>query len=387
MALFLLFALKDNLPRRLAISAAFLSPLVAMIALRAYAFGWAGAFTSDAGGSSVQGKAAAGIIEKLAEGLGKWPFGVLAHSQQYSPQMLSIFKYWGFALDAVFWATLFSYAGLAAYRLLRSSSSVGNLRDKVRELLDKFGFAESATVVVAAGGLVFPLRFAGDPRYGAPAYPLLFLSLGIVLTLSARFWARTVAVSLLVSICIYGVVFRISDFTHGREVFRAEWQLTAAYLRAIQSAGSHPLFVVDDATGGEINSEALQKAYGPETKVVRVNDLYKDRDCFILPDSGDLPLHLAVTAQWTSTHSIHIHSEVTGCGGHNFLGVPRLPQGQLVRSDLGYRLSYTIDPRTSPQADMGERRTLDAVIDNAPPDTIVIAPDLAHRSYQIIPIS
>jgi hypothetical protein len=182
-------------------------------------------------------------------------------------------------------------------------------------------------------------------------------------------------------------VFRISDVTHGREVFRAEWQLTAAYLRAIQNAGSHPLFVVDDATGGEINSEALQKAYGPDTKVIRVNHLYKDRDCFILSDNGDLPLHLAVTAERTSDHSIHIHSEITGCGGHNFLGVPNLPDGPLVRSDLGFTLSYEIDPRLSPQPALGETRTLDAVIENAPADTIILAPDLAHRSYQVIPIS
>lgn len=387
MAAFLLFALKDKLPRRLAISVAFLSPLVAIIALRAYAFGMAGALTSDAGGSSVQGKVATSIIEKLAQGLGKWPFGVLVHSQQYYPLMLSIFKFWGYAIDAIFWITLFAYAGYAAYRLIRSSSSIRNLCERVQGLVDQFGWAESATVVLAAGSLIFPLRFAGDPRYGAPAYPLLFLTLGMVLSLRARFWARAVAVSLLASIGIYGLVFRISDVTHGREVFRAEWQLTAAYIRAIQSAGSHPLFVVDDATGGEINSEALQKAFGPDTKVVRVNDLYKDRDCMILPESGDLPLHLAVTAQWTSTHSIHIHSEITGCGGHNFLGVPRLPEGELVRSDLGYKLSYVIDPRSSPQPALDERRTLDAVIENAPQDTIIIAPDLAHRSYQVIPIS
>jgi hypothetical protein len=242
-------------------------------------------------------------------------------------------------------------------------------------------------LILAAGSLVFPLRFNGDPRYGAATYPLVLLGCGIVVSLTVSVWKRIVAMLLVGSIGLYGITLRISDLTHGRNVFRSEWELVAGYRESITEAGSHPLFVVDDATGGEINSEAIQRFYGPQAKVIRVNDLFKDRDCLILADKKDPPIHIAVNAWREPDDGIHIHSVITGCGAHNFLGVPRLPQGPLVRSELGFRLRYELNPRMSPQPTSGSPRVLDVVIENAPADAIIVAPDLAHLRYSLIPVT
>jgi hypothetical protein len=246
--------------------------------------------------------------------------------------------------------------------------------------------AQTVLILVGAS-LVFPLRFNGDPRYGAATYPLVLLGCGIVISLATSAWKRFVAMLLVASIGMYGITLRISDLTHGRDVFRSEWEQVAGYREAIKEAGSHPLFIVDDATGGEINSEAIQHFYGPQAKVIRVNDLFKDKDCLILTDKEDSPIHIAVNAWRQRDNGIHIHSVITGCGAHNFLGVPRLPEGPLVRSSLGYRLRYELSPRMSPQPTSGKPRVLDVVIENAPTDAIIVAPDFRNHRYAVIPLT
>jgi hypothetical protein len=392
MAVLVLFQANKQLSKRLLTSLAFLLPLVGIIALRAYAFGLAGALKSDQGGGGGQGPSAAGhvahfqIVSRLLTALAKWPLGVLTESQQYDARILSVFRYWGYTINAIFWISLLVFIAWAVYRRGVASVGVSNIGETLKALVSKYGFATCAAVALAAASLIFPLRFAGDPRYGAPTYPLIFLSIGIVLAQRPGLWTRFVCVSLLASIGIYGFVLRVSDATHGREVFRTEWQLVAGYRQAIENAGSHPLFVIDDATGGEINSEAIQKFYGPQAKVVRLNDLFKDRDCLLMPEHGEPPVHLDVTAQRISDHSIVVHSEITGCGSHNFLGVPQLPAGKLERTDQGFLMSYQIDPRSSPQPTSG-RRELEVTIENAPADSIIVVPDFEHRTYKVVPIN
>jgi hypothetical protein len=372
--------------RRLAGIVAFCAPVMIVLALRAYAFGIAGALSSDEGGGGGQG-ASSGILDKLFEAVEKWPFGVLMHSQQYDPRILSTFRAVGFAVDTIVWGTILVSAILWLRGVIAPRGKESKLRGRIVSLMEKGGFATQTVLILAAGSLVFPMRFNGDPRYGAATYPLVLLGCGIVLSHVDSAWKRCVAMLLVCSIGVYGSVLRISDLTHGRNVFRAEWELVAGYREAIREAGSHPLFVVDDATGGEINSEAIQQFYGPQAKVVRVNDLFKDRDCLILTDKENSPIHIAVNAWRGNDDGIHIHSVITGCGAHNFLGVPRLPEGLLVRSDLGFRLRYELDPRSSPQPTSGKPRVLDAVIENAPADAIIVAPDFKHHSYKVIPLS
>jgi hypothetical protein len=392
MAILVLFTTNKQLSKRLMTSVAFLLPLVGVIALRAYAFGLAGALKSDQGGGGGGVAAAVGgvshfhILARLLTALAKWPLGVLTESQQYDARILSVFRYWGYTINAIFWVSLLLFIAWAVYRRSARPAGAVNIGETLKALVSKYGFATCAAVTLAAASLIFPLRFAGDPRYGAPTYPLIFLCIGIVLAQRPGLWTRFVCVSLLVSIGIYGLVLRVSDATHGREVFRTEWQLVAGYLQAIENAGSHPLFVIDDATGGEINSEAIQKFYGPQAKVVRLNDLFKDRDCLLMPEHGEPPVHLDVTAQRASDRSIIVHSEITGCGGHNFLGVPQLPPGKLERTDQGFVMSYQIDPRSSPQPTSGKPRELEVIIENAPADSIIVAPDFEHRTYKVVPI-
>lgn len=395
MAVIVLVAFRKPLRQRIAIAAAYCLPLLGIIALRGYAFGMAGAWNSDEGPASLEGSGGGAVmsagrsaVEKLLQGLARWPFGVLAHSQQYDPRMLMTFRVWGYAVDALVWATLTFFVGRAALRAFSASESVQGFLRRIERFASGYSFATWATAIFVFASLAFPIRFIGGPRYGAPAYPLILLSLGILLSLRnlPRF-PRLVALGLLVSIGVYGVTFRISDATRGVRIFGAEWQLVAGYRQAIEMAGNHPLFVVDDATGGEINSEAIQRFYGPEVKVVRVNDLFKTSDCRILPDSGDLPLQLSVDAQQLSGSRIFIRSVITGCGGHNFLGAPKLPKGLLSRSAFGYRMTYDIDPRTSPQMALGKPRLMEVMLENVPSDTIIVAPDLAHRTYRVVPIA
>jgi hypothetical protein len=375
-----------SLLRRLGSVIVFCAPVMTVLVLRAYAFGLSGALSSDEGGGGGQG-ASTGILRKLLEAVEKWPFGVLAHSQQYDPWILSTFRVIGFAVDALVWATILTSAVLWIQRAIARRGKQSRHVERVIPFMERGGFSARTVLILAGGSLVFPLRFNGDPRYGAATYPLVLLGCGIVVSLAVSAWKRFVAMLLVASIGLYGLTLRISDLTHGRDVFRSEWELVAGYRESIKDAGSHPLFVVDDATGGEINSEAIQRFYGPQTKVIRVNDLFKDRDCLILTDKEDLPIHIAVNAWRGRDDEIHVHSVITGCGAHNFLGVPRLPQGPLVRSGLGFRMRYELNPRMSPQPTSGMPRVLDVVIENAPADAIIVAPDLRHRRYTVIPIS
>jgi hypothetical protein len=391
MAVLYFFCQKDRLLRRTSISLAFLSPLIGILALRTYAFGLAGALTSD------QGRAAPTIVTsgafaqlgnvlRVMLAFAKWPLGVLTASQQYDPRILSFFSYWGFVFDVVFWTCLLAFI-VRAFRRWRSQSPGGHtFRDAGRSLYSRYGFAICSTFLFAAGSLIFPLRFTSDPRYGASTYPLIFLCAAIVLARRPDRVARALCLVTLVSIGAYGAVFRISDATKGRDIFRAEWELVAGYREAIQAAGTHPLFIIDDATGGEINSEAIQKFYGPQVKVVRLNDLFKDRSCLLMPDHGELPLHLQVSARRIASHSIVVQSEITGCGGHNFLGAPQLPDGPLEREDQGFRMSYQLDPISSPQPTSGKPRELQVTIENAPLDSVIVAPNFSRRTYDVVPI-
>ncbi len=387
MAAILLFALKTPRWQRLLAAGAFVFPVAVIIALRAYAFGMVGALTSDEGGGPSTGIATSAVM-RLLQGLEKWPFGVLLHSQQYYPWVLESARVCGYVLDIIAWITVAFYLGRALLHVLRGTRGFGQKIEAIQRALTSIDFTVWATVALAAATLVFPLRFTGDPRYGAPTYPMIFVTLGLFLSRSKVFWGRFVSAALLAGIFLYGFTLRVSDFTYGTDVFHAEWQLVAGYRQAIQNAGSRPMFVVDDATGGEINHEAIQQFYGPQAKVIRINDIYKERDCRILPDDGELPLHIQVTAHRVSPTSIAVRSVMTGCGGHNFLGVPRLPKGPLQRSVLGYKLVYTrLDPRSSPQPASGDPRVLEVTLENVPADTIIVAPDFANRTYVPVPIS
>jgi hypothetical protein len=207
-----------------------------------------------------------------------------------------------------------------------------------------------------------------------------------LLSLRTPVAVRVIGVCLLASIGIYGTTLRISDVTHGVDVFRAEWQLVSGYRQAIENAGSRPLFIVDDAIGGEINSEAIQKFFGPQAHAVRVDDLSKDGDCPLLPDHGDPPVQIVVSARRLSPQSIFIRSVISGCGSHSFLGAAALPSGPIVRTAFGYRMTYRLDPRISPQLPSGAPRVLEVTLENVPSDTLIVCPDLVQRTYREVPI-
>lgn len=395
MALSLLFVMRGQIWRRLIAAFAYFLPLIAIICLRIHVFGLHGAVHSDetprgqlvSGQSQVhQASGHIAAILKLVDRFAKWPFGVLAQSRQYDHRFLVAFRIVGSIVDIFFWGVLAFLLAWFIVRLVRSGNILSWAKKEPQEWLPGFPPAFLPLIILTFGSLVFPLRFASDPRYGTGVYPLIFLSAGCLLTFHSPRLLRLTAWSLLLSIGLYGVILRVSDATYAVQMYRAEWQFTGNYIAAIKASAGHPLFIVDDILGGENNSQAYQKFFGPDISVVRINDLEKDKDCRFLPDHGPVPIQLSVSAHRDGPQEISIRSVVTGCAGHSFLGVPQLPTGPLERSASGFHISYRLDPRETPQPVEGSPRLLEATIHGAPPDSVIIAPDFANRTYVTVPI-
>jgi hypothetical protein len=396
MSLCILFILKGKIGRRLVGALSYLLPLIAILGLRIYAFGLHGMIKYDEisriphpgvdrsalYGVPVHVMAVLNVVDRLA----RWPFGVLPHSRQYDHHLLLVFRILGSVIDVFFWGVMaFLLVELVA-RLTISGNILKSAKQELQELVRAYPPAFLPLIILTLGSLVFPLRFASDPRYGTGVFPLIFLSAGCLLVFRSRQLLRFTAWSLLLSIGVYGIVLRVSDTIYGARMYRAEWQFASGYIAALKSSAGHPLFIVDDLLGNENNSEADQKFLGSDLHVVRINDLEKDPDCRPIPDHGPVPIQLSVSARRSGPQEISIRSVVDGCAGHSFLGVPDLPAGPLERSASGFHILYRLDPRENPQPTSGSPRLLEATIQGAPPDSLIIVPDFAKRTYVAVPV-
>lgn len=408
MALAALFTIKGRMRHRLAAAFAYLVPLIAIIAARIYVFGRHGAIKSDEsagaihavdGHSGVSGASShLGFALKLADRFARWPFGVLPASRQYEHHLLLAFRILGSVVDVFFWGVMAFLAVRLIARLASDRNILGDARAKIpgdvmagakdgpRQLLAGYPPAFLPLIILAFGSLIFPLRFGPEPRYGTGVYPLVFLSAGCLLAFHSPRLARLTAWSLVLSIGLFGICLRVSDATRGVRIYRASWQFAGTYIAAIKASAGHPLFIVDDIVGGENNSEAYERYFGPEFQVVRINDLDNDQDCRYLTKGGPPPIQLSVSAWRDGPRQLNIRSIVSGCTSHAFAGVPQLPAGPLERSFDGFHISYRLDPRAAPQPKDGAPVLLEATVQGAPPDSVVIAPDFANLTYVRIPV-
>jgi hypothetical protein len=403
--LFLCFADRSR-PKRILGSLAFLLPLTIMLCLRVHAFGMRGIVKGDQADSTIHSTPAlvaahvhsgphwlaalsSGPIAALALRLIRWPFGILLDSFQYDDRLLRPFTWLGILFNICFWllAAGFTIAVLVRRRKSRHASTRQQTLKSIRTSpapQDRRLALRITLAWLTLSGLFFLLRFGSPPRYAAATYPLMFLCAATVVASTAASWQRAIAWVFLLGVGLNGLTLRLSDMTHGVYVYRSLGQLEQSFLTAIQSAPGAPIFLVDDVAGGENNTEAFRRAFGPRVNVIRVNDLATS--CFPMPDNGPTPIALTLDATREAAHTLRLHSSVAGCGGHEFFEVPGLPDGPITRSSGGYTFTYDLTPRANPQPTSGPPREMTVTIEGVPANAVLLAPDFSRHAYVSIPI-
>ncbi|SEG66439.1 hypothetical protein SAMN05421819_4126 [Bryocella elongata] len=402
----LLFFLTADRSRRARLlgGMAYLLPLATLLGLRVHAFGLQGIVKGDKTAAIIhstpsivsghQSGIIAMVAAKLTSGplgfvvarLSRWPFGLMTDSFQYNDRIVQTFSWFGSAFNLIFWAFVAGTILRYAIRRLTSDHEL-SARESVAKLWPSTLSPRSVQwtlIALTIASLVFPLRFASPPRYGAGTFPLLILTAATVIASRPQVLRRVFAWGYLAGVGTYGLVLMLSDATHGVAVYHRLGQLEASFLSALKSAHGHPVFVVDDVAGGENNSEAFRRALGQDVQVIRVNDL--STSCWYMPEDAPSPVQLSIDASRQGTDTLVIHSSITGCGGHQFFEVPGLPPDPIERTSEGFHMAYQLNPRENSQPTAGPAREMTARIDGVPADAVVIAPDFNRHAYVLVPI-
>jgi len=300
-------------------AASFVAVLLPCLALRTYVFrGHLGAYTL----SSLTSVRA--VAMSTARGLAKWPAMPLTRAEaglgtQWRPDVgpHSAYAYAllaaGMVVSLLFWVVF--------------ATSLGQTLAQRRRLVSEESRARIVLTVFLAGSLVLLVVGCLAVRFGAIAYPLIFVFLLDRLQWPATGkWGRVSTVVVLVFVGLCSVMQKAEMLGRERRDQELLWVASRSYVAALGSVQEPVVVTLDDLSGGTSSPEYVQRFAGYRGVLVRGSDLEMDARCV-------KPLKLAASCNSAGECAVQSHIDPV-CGELQLRNVdPRViaGDGSLVR--------------------------------------------------------
>ena len=264
-----------TLPWRAWVSASFVALLAPCLALRTYVFrGHLGAYTLSALTS------ARAVATSVVRGLLKWPAMPLTRAEaglgtQWRSDLggHSHFAYALFAagilVSVLFWVVFAtSLARMVTQRRVLAQDQTSETR------------ARLVLTVFLVGSLVLPVIGCLAVRFGAIAYPLIFVFLAdLTQRHAAAKWLRGSAIVVLGFVCLCSVIQKAEMLGRERRDQEILWNASRSYVAALGNVQEPVVVTLDDLSGGTSSPEYVQRFAGYRGTLLRGSDLELDARC------------------------------------------------------------------------------------------------------------
>jgi hypothetical protein len=365
-ALLLFFRRQERaLLARLLSSASFLTPVVAWLILRWYAFhGEKGVYVLM-DGSSTHGPIHAMAVRTIL-GILSWPLSTM----EYWPPIPSYLVY----LQKLSVAVNISFWIVTAILLLKAFRNRIRLAQDFTSLFEGSAFSIVVLFLFCLGSLPMPIALNLPRRFGGVCYPLFLLCMAIVTERASTRALRMAAVCMIAIIGFSGALLITSDLRYQTTRLRATWAISRHYVDVLSHSTEPALFSVADTAGHYASNEHIQAFSGYRGQLIRVGDLTWNFTC----TDG-----FRIAIEKRSKGSVSITSALPKeCGGFAFYSVfPPIDaqQASLTRHLPVATLQYQAAAGTDSKSAMNQ---IHIELQSNVPDSGILLPEPGSLQYR-----
>ena len=361
------------LPRRAAISAAFLLPIIAWLALRLYDFrGEKGVYVFLDGSSHGPIHV---MLVRIILGLLNWPLAATVFWVSI-PRLLQFLQKATILINIVFWITL---ASILVKKLFKNGIHLAALSNLFKARGEKYAIALIS--LFCAVSLLTPLALNIPRRFGGVFFPLFILCLAYTAHYAKNNPIRIASAAMIGTVGITGLLLITSDLHYQSPWLKSTWAMARDYSAQLSAANESAVFTIDDLSGRYASTEYVRRFTGYKGQLVRLNDMQWSFECH-----QNTRTAIAFRADRVATITSVVPAQ---CGDHVFNSVfppvdPKLTSftRNLPSATARYHLMHQIDAASKPNANQ-----LQVELQSNLPDSVILVADPANLRYRRVPLA